>query len=102
VTPLRLRILRRAARQISDAIVWWRSNRQAAPHTLEEDLREALELVRVQPLLGSRWRNVRHHTVRRLYLDRVRYHLYYRLSADFSAIEVLAFWHSARGSAPRV
>lgn len=35
---------------------------------------------------------------RRIFLSRVRYHLYYRMTDD--AVEVRAFWHASRGTGP--
>ena len=101
MSRLELRVLRRAAGQIIAAL-WWQSNRQPARDALKEDLRAALELIRIDPLIGSRWLAARHRAVRRLYLGRVRYHLYYRLSPDGSAVEVLAFWHQNRSTDPPI
>jgi hypothetical protein len=38
--------------------------------------------------------------VRRVNLTRVRYYIYYRVSASF--LDVLAFWHTSRAGHPRV
>ena len=38
--------------------------------------------------------------VRRLYLGRVRYFVYYRINAPY--LEVVAFWHESREQGPRV
>lgn len=102
MTRLDLKILRRAARQIERAQAWWLQHRVAAPTALEDDLRRALELIREQPRIGARCQNVRVGEGRRVLLPRVGYHLYFRLSRDGSAVEVLAFWHASRGGAPRV
>ena len=40
--------------------------------------------------------------IRRLYLERVRYHIYYRTCSSPARLEVLAVWHSSRGSGARV
>jgi hypothetical protein len=77
VKRLRLHISNDAAREIADALVWWRANRIAAPEALKEDLRHGLELIRTQPGVGALARNVRLSGVRRINLSRVRYFVYY-------------------------
>ena len=93
-----LRVTERAEAEIRAAAEWWRANRPAAPDVLVEDLTEAFTLVQAQPRIGGLARNAKLSGVRRVYLARVRYHLYYRESGD--AVEVLAFWHASR-SLPR-
>ena len=39
--------------------------------------------------------------VRALWLERIRYFLYY-VEADDTAVEILALWHGSRGSRPRL
>jgi plasmid stabilization system protein ParE len=56
----------------------------------------------VQPGVGALARNVSLPGVRRLHLARIRYDLYDRVVADPDRVEVLAFWHSSRGSGPPV
>lgn len=99
---LRLHVSREAAREITEALDWWRANRPAAPDALKESLRRALDLIRVQPGFGIAAMNVQLSGVRRLSLGRVRYHLYYSVSEDGSAVEVLSLWHSSRGSGPHL
>jgi plasmid stabilization system protein ParE len=97
---LHLRIFGRARRHIEEAVEWWRINRTLSPNAFEEDLREALELIRAQPGVGSHATNTQLSGIRRLHMSRVRYHLYYRLSVDGSTIEVIELWHSNRGAGP--
>ena len=63
------------------------------------DLADVLEM-RLDAVVGARALNTKLSGVRRLHLIRVRYHIYYRVRR--STVEVLAFWHSSRGIAPRV
>ncbi len=95
---LPIKITRRASAQIREAASWWRVNRPAAPEALEEELRQAFNLVSRQSDIGAIATNVSLAGVRRIHLSRVRYFLYYRVSA--SRIEVLALWHSSRGGSP--
>jgi plasmid stabilization system protein ParE len=96
---LRVKISARAGAQIRRAAQWWLENRPAAPGAIGADIAEGLALLAEQPGIGSKYNGARTGTVRRLYLSRVRYFLYYRVVDD--ALEVLAFWHVRRGSQPR-
>jgi plasmid stabilization system protein ParE len=97
---LRLRITRRAAAEIARADEWWRSNRPAAPNAIRDDLRAALDLLQVQPGIGQKVENPRLAGVRRLQLDRVHRHIYFRVHGE--ELVVLAFWHSMRERTPRL
>jgi plasmid stabilization system protein ParE len=98
--PLSLEVSELAKAQIRVAEEWWRANRPAAPNAIREELERASRLIAVQPGVGARARNLSLAGVRRLLLARIRYHLYYRVATDPDRIEVLAFWHSSRESAP--
>lgn len=89
-----------AAKQIEDASEWWRANRPAAADALSEELGRTLALVASQPGAGMTVKSQKFREVRRLWLRRVGYYLYYRLSPGRDAIEVLAFWHARRGTHP--
>ena len=93
-----IKITRRAATQIRKAAVWWSANRLAAPNAVKEELANAFMLISHQPEIGAAATNVRLAGVRRIYLDRVRYFLYYLARA--AQIEIIALWHSSRGKGP--
>jgi len=95
---LRVKISARAASQIRRAAEWWAENRLSAPNAIANDIRETVALLTEQPGIGSRYKGARTGEVRRLYMSRVGYFVYYRVSAD--TLEVLAFWHSRRGRQP--
>ena len=95
-----IRLTRRAAAQIDEAARWWALNRPAAPGAVAEELEQIYALLGVQPRAGALARSTRLPGVRRIHLNRIRYDLYYRESAD--GIVVLAFWHTSRGSAPPI
>jgi plasmid stabilization system protein ParE len=97
---LRLRVVPTAERQIRAAARWWHANRPAAADLLQEELEKAFHLVTTQPEIAPAAPNVTTPGVRRFHLSRVHYHLYYRLKSD--EVEVLAFWHVARGSGPKI
>lgn len=93
----------RATREIERAHAWWRENRVDAPDAVREELAAAFELLRAEPGVGSRSRDERLQHVRRLYLHRVGYFLYYRtLDWATPTVQVVAFWHASRGRDPKI
>ena len=93
VTPL-------AAAQIEQAAAWWSQNRPAAPNAIRIDFEEATKLLASQPGVGAKSSNAKYPELRRLFLSRIRYHIYYRTSSE--TLVILAFWHSSRGTGPRL
>jgi plasmid stabilization system protein ParE len=102
VERLLIRPTHRAASEIRRASAWWRANRPGTPLALVEDLERAFELVGAQPGLGALARNTKKAGVRRLFLSRTGYHLYYQVSADANRVEILALWHAHRGRDPSI
>lgn len=98
--PLPARLVRRATREIREASQWWEANRPAAPGAVDEAVRDALALIRLNPRIGARATNVKLPGVRRVHLSRIHYHLYYRVRSEPACIEVLALWHTRRGTGP--
>ena len=96
----RVLIVSSAARAILEAAEWWVTNRSKAPDVLAVELERALQLLVSQPSIGAQARNVKLAGVRRIHLPRVHYHLYYRVIAEPSTVEVLALWHTKRGTSP--
>ena len=88
----------RAAAQIEAAARWWVKNRPAAPDALRLDFQEAKEILSRQPGIGAKSRSLRYPELRRVYLSRIRYHVYYEERPD--RIVILAFWHTSRGTGP--
>lgn len=95
-----VQIKSRAQREIEQAAEWWAANRPAAPGAVRKDMEAALALLVEEPGIGTKIETARMDTVRRLYLTRVRYFLYYRVRGKF--LEVVAFWHSSRESGPPI
>jgi plasmid stabilization system protein ParE len=93
-----LRIKPRAERQIEAAAEWWSEHRLSAPGAVRKDLESACELLVEEPGLGTKVETPRVEIVRRLYLSRIRYFVYYRVRGRF--LEVVAFWHESRGESP--
>ena len=100
ILPLIVRIKLRAQRQIERAAEWWAENRLAAPGAIRLDLEAALAILVEHPGIGTKVQTSRPDVVRRLYLPRVRYFVYYRVKGKY--LEVVAFWHASRETGPAV
>jgi plasmid stabilization system protein ParE len=87
-------VTRRAAAQLERAASWWQENRKAAPDAVADDFEDALRLLAMQPELGARSASPRYPDLRRLFLSRIRYHVYYQVLPD--KVVILAFWHASR------
>lgn len=85
--------------QLDQAREWWLANRDKAPWAFDEDVDAVVELLEDRPLLVGRALD-RDPRVRRVFLTRIRYYLYFQLSRDEQVVEVVAFWHGNRGSLP--
>lgn len=99
-TPLRIEITDDAGTQIAAAVAWWAENRPAAPGAVLEDLDQILDLLCVQPAMGTRAQRATLSGVRRVTLSRIRHYVYYRVVDD--ALQVLALWHTSRGLGPNL
>lgn len=73
-------------------------NRPAAPDALRKDIESALALLIDEPGIGTNVEIPRPDVVRRLHHGRIRDFVYYRVRGRF--LEVIAFWHTSRGSQP--
>jgi plasmid stabilization system protein ParE len=95
---LTIEITPRAALHIERAARWWAQNRLAVPEAIRLDLHEALTLLAQHPGIGGQAKSKRYPDLRRLFLTRVGYHVYYRVKEN--RLLVMAFWHGSRGSGP--
>ncbi len=97
---LRVKVSARAAMQTRRAAEWWIRNRPAAPGAVGRDIGESVALLAEQPGIGAKYEGARTPGVRRLFLGRIGYFLYYRVNNE--TLEVLALWHASRAEQPRV
>ena len=95
---LQVLISKRAAAQVQKCASWWAENRAAAPGAVAEDVGTAIKLLSQQPGIGSKHEGARTLDVRRLYLRRIGYFIYY--SADSQTLRILAFWSAQRAAQP--
>ena len=100
-SPLPVRVVNTAAKAIVEASRWWQTNRSDSPELFAIDLENGFRLNSAHPGIGALAVNARLEGVRRVHLARVHYHLYYRVTIE-PAIEVLALWHTSRGSTPKL
>lgn len=98
--PLRVKIAARAARQVREAAEWWAVNRPASLGAIALDVRESVALLAEQLGIGAKYAGARTSGVRRLFLSRVGYFIYYK--AEEGELRVLAFWHASRERQPVV
>jgi plasmid stabilization system protein ParE len=92
----------RAERHLEEAVAWWREHRPAAPNAILDELERALSLLTLHPSIGAKARSPRLPGVRRILLETVGYHLYYRVRSVLHRIDILALWHSRRGEGPKL
>ena len=97
---LPIRVTESASLQVEEAQQWWSANRTSAPQAFRVDLQQAFDLISQRPSIGTPATNVALPDVRRVYLVRVRYFLYYRVQPD--QVEILALWHGNRGQNPEI
>ena len=95
---LRIKISARAAHQVRTAAEWWGRNRPADPGAIGADFGEAVALLAEQPGIGAKYEGARAPGVRRLFLGRVGYFIYYKAEND--TLHVLALWHVSREHQP--
>lgn len=91
-----------AEAQISELDSWWRQNRQKAPNAVREEIERASALIAFQPGIGVRARNLKLPGVRRIFIERLHYHIYYRVIGSPEYIEIVAVWSSRRGTPPPI
>ncbi|HEX6793352.1 MAG TPA: type II toxin-antitoxin system RelE/ParE family toxin [Casimicrobiaceae bacterium] len=97
---MKVRVSKRAQAQIERAAQWWDEHRDLAPQAFDEDIAKAFLLLAAEPLIGAPFPSRRARGLRRLHLARIRYNLYYRIRRR--TVEVVAFWHTSRGTFPSI
>lgn len=93
---LKVKLTRRATREVRTISVWWRANRLLAPHLFEKELDAALEWLAASPESGQVYEVPGGRAVRRTLLRRSRYHVYYELDVATDELRVLSVWHASR------
>jgi plasmid stabilization system protein ParE len=91
-----------AAAHIREAEAWWRVNRPAAPNAIREEIERAFAIIAAHPHIGGRATTTTLTGVRRIHLTRIKYDLYFHVIEATQRVEVVALWHTRRGSGPPV
>jgi plasmid stabilization system protein ParE len=81
-------------------VEWWAANRPGAPGAVRKEFQRTLALLAQQPGMGTPVHQASSPGVRRIYIQRIRYWVYFRVRED--RLEVLSIWHSSRDSNPSV
>jgi len=100
--PLHIEVSELAESQISELDSWWRVNRLKAPNAVREELERISALITVHPAIGARATNIKLPGVRRIFIERLHYHVYYRVVGFPESIEIVAVWSSRRGTPPPI
>ena len=87
--------------QLDEAHEWWEINRTAAPNAIRDDFREMTRILAYSPGIGRR-ANTRTPNVRKVFLRRVGFLIYYRVIGSPPRLQIMAFWHARRGNGPPI
>ena len=79
---------------------WWLQNRPKAPLLFTEEYGRALSLLEEQPRVGPAYSTYTQAGVRRLLLQKTRFHLYYTYDTEADEVVVVAVWSAQRGRPP--
>ena len=101
-SPLHVEVSKLAEAQISELDYWWRQNRLKAPNAVREELERVAALIAFHPSVGTRATNLKLPNVRRIFIERLHYHVYYRVIGFPEYIEIVAVWGSRRGTSPPI
>jgi plasmid stabilization system protein ParE len=99
---LNVRFTPRARRRVKAVETWWRANRPSTPSLFADELSEAIQRLRQQPTLGSKYESVSGAVVRRLLLPKTAQHVYYVVDDDSGDIVVHTVWGARRSRAPKL
>jgi plasmid stabilization system protein ParE len=81
---------------------WWSRNRASAPELFREELAATFELLQNAPEAAPTYPFSQIPGLRRLLMQRTRYHVYFTHHEDRAFIFVHAVWHASRGRGPRL
>ena len=88
-----------AEEQVLEVGLWWLVNRPKAPDLFTNELAGAQDYLTRDPLAGVQLSG-RHRGLRWVMLHKSRYYVYYRVDESAREVEVMAVWHTSKGSGP--
>jgi plasmid stabilization system protein ParE len=77
-------------------------NRPKAPNAIRDELERIAALISFQPNIGPIARNVRLPGVRKIHIERIHCHIYYRVVGEPPYVEIVGFWGTRRGTDPPI
>lgn len=98
---MRLELAPRAIDEAERCARWWRENRPAARTLFDDELRDALDQIRLHPHLGSVYEAVPGLEHRRVLMPETRHHVYYRV-VGAERVRVVSVWSAYRGRGPKL
>ncbi|MDP1922640.1 MAG: type II toxin-antitoxin system RelE/ParE family toxin [Myxococcales bacterium] len=96
---MKLRYLKRARRQLREAIDWLQQHDMLEP--FEAEFRRKTTVLKVTPYIGVPVPKTRLPGVRVIYLS-TKHIIYYRVDERAGVVEVLRIWHTSRGHRPKL
>ncbi len=67
-----------------------------ASSAIRDALAWIVDHLQQNPFMGSHVENARRSDVRRFYLDRIGYHIFYRVDQRRARVVIVTFWHERR------
>jgi len=98
VRRLRSRFTPEAVKQAAAVDAWWRENRKSSPELFAVELNAAMELITRAPASGQRYPSDVLEGIRRVVMQRTRFHVYYVVRDE--GIVIVAVWSAVRGHGP--
>jgi plasmid stabilization system protein ParE len=95
-------IVPEAEEQLRQVHLWWLENMEGAPSMFLDEFESLTALLRDASSIGQPFRRATRPGIRRLYMPRSKYWIYYVHNSERSIVSILAVWSTRRGSAPRL
>ena len=93
-----MRISADAEAQLATIRTWWTANRPGALDLFDRELDAAVSTIAGAPQAFPVYRREGDANVRRIFLPKTRYAVYY--ADESETVLIVAVWHTARGSGP--
>jgi plasmid stabilization system protein ParE len=98
---VKLRIGKRAQRQIDKLEQWWREHLGSSKRFVDE-LGATFELIAAIPGTGVHWPTARRPALRRILMPETQNHVYFNVDEDKQMVFVLSVWGTQRGRTPKL
>lgn len=102
IEPLAVEFTALAVQHIREAEQWWRLNRPAAPNAIREEVQRLLQSLQYNRVLVHVLQTSRSQAFGAFSFHASGTTLYFHVTGLPEFVEVVAFWHSSRGSGPPI